>query len=202
MNFRGKSEQITYVYPLLAGFMSIFILKFKNLFSKKNMKIFYALLGIFLIFFAVVEVNAGYNETKTWGTRNDVIKDAMDWANENIPDGETILVGDTIVYSYFTEHNLVGVSYATSWMNSYIQQNPGLKDPISSYVAFMIANNVNYAVAYDSTMPWFYGLTENLAKNREERIYNFEGGTVRIFPVQSFEKNGEEIVLYKIEFGE
>ncbi len=200
-SFRGKSEQITYVYPLLAGYMSIFVLKFKKLFSKRNLKIFYVFLSVFLILFFIVEVNSGYNETKTWGTRNDVIKEAMDFVNENVPEDKTILVGDTIVYSYFTEHNVIGASYAASWINQYGQQNPQLRDPIAAYVAFMIANHVDYAVAYDSTMSWFYGLTENLAKAREERIYNFEDGTVRLFPLEIFEKNGEEIVIYTIEFG-
>jgi len=199
MAFRGKPEQIVYIYPLLAGFMGICILKFKELFSKKNMKFFYILIVAFLVLFFVVEVNMGYSKTKSWGIRNEVIVDAVKWFDENVDHSEKLLVGDVVVYSYFTDRELIGASYAGSWMYSYETTNKGLSDPIVPFVAFLFSNKINYAIAYDSTMSWFYDRTATFAKGLSEKNYNFENGEIKLLPFKKFEKNGEEIIIYKLE---
>jgi len=198
MRFRGHSEQIVYITPILYGFMAIFILDIKKVF--KNKKIFYILLSIFLVLFLVVGMTKGYSMTKKWGTTNDVIKDSMDWLKENSYVSDKVLVSDMIVYSYFIDNELVSHSYSSSWVNMFFQDNPGLQDIVVAYAAFLTSNDIKYFVAYDSTMPWFYHeQLQTFAKNFEERNIQFTEKIVRLIPLQRFEANGQEIILYEVQ---
>lgn len=198
MAFRGNPEQVVYILPLLYGFLGFLIVDFGKRLSNKKIKMFHIIVLIFMSLFLYVNISEGYSETREWGTRNEVIESAMEWVNENVDPSEKILVGDVLVYSYFTENELVSMSSASYWMNSYSQQNPH-EDPLVPYVVFLYSNGVNYAVAYDSTMSWFYGRTENFAKNFGQRAYNFEEGVLVLTPIKEFKDNGESLILYEIQ---
>tara|TARA_Y100000310_G_scaffold303984_1_gene342747 strand:- start:72 stop:911 length:840 start_codon:yes stop_codon:yes gene_type:complete len=196
MKFRGHSDQIMYVTPLLYGFMALFILSVKN--KVKTKSFFQSFLAILLAAFLIVGAINGYTTTKNWGTRNDVIEQSMQWFNENSNPEDTILVGDMVVYSYFTDRPLVSYASAGAWVGQFINQNPSIQDPMVAYTAFLASNNIKYFVAYDSTMSWFYTNTEPFAKQFRSANFQFAEVTTQLIPLKKFSANNEEIILYEV----
>jgi asparagine N-glycosylation enzyme membrane subunit Stt3 len=201
MKFRGHSDQVLYVTPILYGFMSILILKIKKRIEKRNIPVGRILFIAFIGFFMVIGAVHGYNTTKEWGGRNDVIKEAMDWFNENSEPEDKILAGDKIVYSYFTDREIYNYGYAYAWINKlFLKQNPVIEpEDIISYPAFLASNDVKYFVAYDSTMSWFYTQTEGFAKQFQAASFYFSGKRIDLIPLKRFKVNNEEIILFKME---
>jgi len=163
--------------------------------------IIFVIFLIFLIFFFVTQVKEGYFATKDYYKRDDAIKESMDWLNQNSESNDKILVGDVIVYKYFTDNPLISYGQAWGWISNFLKQNK-INDPLMGYAVFFASNDIKYFVAYDSTMVWFYVHTEEFAKKFEPVEYEFSNVKVKFQPLKRFERYKGEIILYQVNITE
>ena len=159
------------------------------------------ILVIFLIFFFITQVKEGYFFVKDSYKRNDAIKESMDWLNQNSELNDKILVGDVIVYKYFTKNPLISYGQAGGWINNFLKQNK-INDPLMGYAAFFASNNIKYFIAYDSTMDWFYTYTKEFAKKFEPIEYEFAEIVIKLQPLRKFEIYSGEVILYQVNITE
>jgi hypothetical protein len=163
----------------------------------KKEKIFNLILILFLIFFFITEFNQGYEKTKDIHKRLNVIKISIDWLNNNSSPKDKILVGDQIVYKYFTNNSLRSYSYASQWAVQFCQQNQ-INDILYGYAGFMFSENIRYFIAYDSTMNWFYKSTEDFALRNETKEFQFAEQKIIFKPLKTFNENKQTIILYEV----
>jgi len=200
IKFRGRSDQILYTLPLLYGFFSLLIIDIKNKVRKRTRLFFFLILSGFIIFSMISGSINGYNDSKKWGTRNDVLKESMDWLNENSNPNEKIIVGDVLVYSYFTDKELISFGIANQMVQNIMVQNK-INDIKLGYSILMWDQKISYLVAYDSTMPWFYeSTTKNFAEEFKPHKYNLGPAIVELTPLKKFEVNEQEVIIYKLEY--
>jgi len=126
------------------------------------------LLILFLIFFFITQVGKGYNETKNLNKELDVIKTSMDWFEENSNNEDKILVGDPIVYQYFTDNQLYSYSYASQWAVQFCNQNK-LNDLLYCYAAFLYSNEIKYLWHMVQKWVGFMELQKNLRKTFKKK---------------------------------
>ncbi len=200
MKFRGKAEQILYITPILYGFMAMVVLDIKRKISENNVDLGRIFLVLFIGLFLVSGTITGYETTKEWGARNDVIRDSMLWLEENSIEQDKVLVGGVIVYSYFTSREIINYGLVFPWIDYVRSQNPSIEfnNPTTPFAAFLSSNNIKYFVAYDSTMEWFYTNTKSFAQRFEKESFEFPEKTITLNPVKRFEANDEEVILFEV----
>lgn len=200
LKFRGRSDQILYTLPLFSGFLSLLIIDLKGIVRAKSKFFFFLIISLFMVFFIISGSINGYSDAKKWGTRNDVIKESMDWLDENSYPNEKVIVGDTLVYSYFTDKELVGFGLANQMVQNIMVQN-GISDIKLGYSVLMFDQRISYLVAYDSTMPWFYdSTTKTFAEEFKPHKYNLGQVTVELTPLKKFKANEQEIIIYELGY--
>ncbi len=58
---------------------------------------------------------------------------------------------------------------------------------------------VKYFIAYDSKMGWFYGATEEFAKNFQEKEFIFSEQKIIFKPLKRFDEYNQTVILYEVE---
>lgn len=164
----------------------------------KKEKVITAIIIAFLVFYFVMQISESYAYSKNFYKRNDALKESMQWINNNAEPNSKILVGDPIVYQYFTNNALIGYSQAFAWMQQFAQETQ-INDKKATLSAFLAGNNIDYFIAYDSTMRWFYkDFTEDFAIKMNSLEYEFQSVKVKLEPIKKFEKYDAEVILYKV----
>ncbi len=194
--FRSYERFAIIPMPLLFGWFSLAVFYF----LKERQKYLKC-----LILILIISLTSYYgfliapNNIIEHGKRYDVIKDSMNWFNENTSPEDKLLAGDSAVYGFYTNREVFRYDVPNYYLSLSLQKNPQLsQNPYVVHLIFMIQNNITYFVPYDSLMPHFYNPTKIFADNFTTHKISFKDGTLILNPVNKFEENNQSIYLYKV----
>lgn len=135
--------------PIILGFMYISVLYILNKFRLHQFRL-YVMVFIFLV--VLVQSYGSMSESYAQEEGFVVVKDAMNWFNENSPPDSKIVVGDDNVYEYYTDKEVIPYMTVFSLTNP-ISRDLGVNN---AFASILVSEDIHYVLVDDPVTPWIF----------------------------------------------